>query len=36
MLNIKKYLKINTVFRMIWKRERDRCVHERPHKNDRQ
>ncbi len=36
MLNIKKYLKINILFRMIRKRERDRRVHERPHKNDRQ
>jgi hypothetical protein len=25
-----------TVFLMIWKRDRDRCVHYRPHKNDRQ
>jgi hypothetical protein len=24
---------LNTVFLMIWKRDRDRRVHERPHKN---
>jgi hypothetical protein len=27
---------LNTVFLLIWKRDRDRCVHKRLHKNDRQ
>jgi hypothetical protein len=27
---------MNTVFLLILKRDRDRCVHERSHKNDRQ
>jgi hypothetical protein len=30
------FIKINnSVFLMIWKRERDRRVHRQPHKNDR-
>jgi hypothetical protein len=28
------FLHKKTVFLMIRKRDRDRCVHERPHKND--
>ena len=33
---IKKIRIENTVFLMVWKRDRDRRVHKRPHKNDRQ